>query len=421
MPDTCDCQVISGPAYITCPEAGTIFVKGDITITAETTPTSIVVDAYGETDKRVNSVRHTISFTPTGTRTEISGFIGRYADVATEYKPGQSMFGSTSANITAIADGTSSTTLLTMASNTGFFVGQWVTVAGTSVAGYIGTWKVTALVSTTQIKIAVAYTSAGTGTGTVARSNSLTIHPVFENGGVEKIIRFQNVALTTLPNLNFNSTESPLGAVTYTAIRAPGAGATDTESVVVFSTWSAPTAPAGYDPNDIMTEPPKLRYGAASANAWTSTDPVAAPWNSFCTMDGAVLSFNLSTQDRITDGCGLVNIIFSDLTMSATAKPIGSLMTHETVQKVLQQQGMTGWAGRLRGQSMKASTPLMLWIKLEGVNQNGALDIKIPSTAVSAAPTTYGTQSIRNGDLVWQGLRTFSSGVRQPLFTIITP
>jgi hypothetical protein len=421
MPDTCDCQVISGPAYITCPEAGTIFVKGDITITAETTPTSIVVDAYGETDKRVNSVRHTISFTPTGTRTEISGFIGRYADVATEYKPGQSMFGSTSANITAIADGTSSTTLLTMASNTGFFVGQWVTVAGTSVAGYIGTWKVTALVSTTQIKIAVAYTSAGTGTGTVARSNSLTIHPVFENGGVEKIIRFQNVALTTLPNLNFNSTESPLGAVTYTAIRAPGSSATDTESVMVFSTWSAPTAPAGYDPNDIMTEPPKLRYGAASANAWTSTDPVAAPWNSFCTMDGAVLSFNLSTQDRITDGCGLVNIIFSDLTVSATAKPIGSLMTHEAVQKVLQQQGMTGWAGRVRGQSMKAGTPLMLWIKLEGVNQNGGLDIKIPSTAAAAAPTTYGTQSIRNGDLVWQGLRTFTSGVRQPLFSIVTP
>ena len=27
MPDTCDCQVLSGPAYITCPEAGTIFVK----------------------------------------------------------------------------------------------------------------------------------------------------------------------------------------------------------------------------------------------------------------------------------------------------------------------------------------------------------------------------------------------------------
>ena len=63
----------------------------------------------------------------------------------------------------------------------------------------------------------------------------------------------------------------------------------------------------------------------------------------------------------------------------------------------------------------------MLWIKLEGVNQNGVLDIKIPSTAVSAAPTTYGTQSIRNGDLVWQGLRTFTSGVRQPLFSIVTP
>lgn len=421
MSDTCDCTVISGPAYITCPEAGTIFVKGDITITTETTPTSIMVDAYGETDKRVNSVRHTISFTPTGTRAEISSFLGRYADVASEYKPGQSMFGTTAASITAIADGTSSTTLLTMASNTGFFVGQWVTVAGTSVAGYIGTWKVTALLGSTQIKIGVAYTSAGTGTGTVTRANSLTIHPLFENGGTEKIIRFQNVALTGLPNLRFTSTESPLGAVTYTAIRAPGSSGTDTESVVVFGAWSAPTAPAGYDPNDIMTEPPQLRYGAASANAWTSTDPVAAPWNSFCTMDGATINFNLSTEDRITDGCGLVNILFKDLTVNAVAKPIGSLMTHEAVQKVLQQQGMTGWAGRVRGQSMKASTPLMLWIKLAGVNNNGALDIKIPSTAVSAASETYGVTAIRNGDLTWQGLRTFTSGVRQPLFSIVTP
>lgn len=421
MSDTCDCTVISGPAYITCPEAGTIFVKGDITITAETTPTSITVDAYGETDKRVNSVRHTISFTPTGTRAEISSFLGRYADVASEYKPGQSMFGTTGASITAIADGTSSTTLITMASNTGFFVGQWVTVSGTSVAGYIGTWKVTALVGSTQIKIGVAYTSAGTGTGTVTRSNSLTIHPLFENGGTEKIVRFQNVALTGLPNLRFTSTETPLGAVTYTAIRAPGSSGTDTESVVVFGTWSAPTAPSGYNPDDIMTEPPQLRYGAASVNAWTVNDPVAAPWNSFCTMDGVTLNFTLSTEDRITDGCGLVNIIFKDLTMNAVAKPIGSLMTHETVQKVLQQQGMTGWAGRVRGQSMKASTPLMLWIKLGGINSNGALDIKIPSTAVSAAAESYGVTAIRNGDLSWQGLRTFSSGVRQPLFSIVTP
>jgi hypothetical protein len=138
-------------------------------------------------------------------------------------------------------------------------------------------------------------------------------------------------------------------------------------------------------------------------------------------MDGVTLNFTLSTEDRITDGCGLVNIIFKDLTMNAVAKPIGSLMTHETVQKVLQQQGMTGWAGRVRGQSMKASTPLMLWIKMPGNNQNGTLDIKIPSTAVSAAAESYGVTAIRNGDLSWQGLRTFTSGVRQSLFSIVTP
>jgi hypothetical protein len=63
----------------------------------------------------------------------------------------------------------------------------------------------------------------------------------------------------------------------------------------------------------------------------------------------------------------------------------------------------------------------MLWIKLGGINNNGAIDIKIPSTAVSAAAESYGVTAIRNGDLSWQGLRTFTSGVRQPLFSIVTP
>ena len=66
---------------------------------------------------------------------------------------------------------------------------------------------------------------------------------------------------------------------------------------------------------------------------------------------------------------------------------------------------------------MKADPLMMLWIRLGG----GEVDFKITSTSISAGAANYGTTTMRNGDLVWQGLRTFTSGVRQPLFTVGYP
>jgi hypothetical protein len=77
------------------------------------------------------------------------------------------------------------------------------------------------------------------------------------------------------------------------------------------------------------------------------------------------------------------------------------------------------YEGRLRGQSMKAATPMELWIKLE--NGGDTIDIIMPSTSVSAAGVNYGITTMRNADLTWQSLRTFSGGVRQPLFSYNEP
>jgi hypothetical protein len=131
-----------------------------------------------------------------------------------------------------------------------------------------------------------------------------------------------------------------------------------------------------------------------------------------------VVNLNLATADHVVDTCGLVDIKFTDLTATVTAQPVGELMTDEAIQKILLQQDM-GTDGRRRGQSMKSATPQQLWIKIDG--PDGVLDIKMPSTSVSAGSANYGTTVMRNGDLTWQGLRTFSSGVRQPLFTLEYP
>ena len=413
----CDCTVISGPALVGW--RGKWFrSKGDVTINKETTLTPVTVDSAGITDQRVNTVRHAVSFTPSGASAELYDILADYC-TSTEYQPGQSVFKWANAAITgyATADAGAATTI-TISSTAGMVVGQYVTISGSSTAGYNGSWRIAAVTSSTQLKLEVAYTTDPTTDGTLSFSDTLVIHPLFQSGGTEKIITFQNVALTGLPTLTFSATETMIGAVTFTAIYHRKLEADDVDAIVDYRTWSAPgsTQLDDFQPDTIFTTPPRMRYGAASVNAWTNSDPVAAPWNDFCTANGATLAINLSTADHVVDSCGLVDIKYTDLSATVTAQPVGELVTDEEVQKILLQQDM-GTDGRKRGQSMKAATPMELQIYMEDAD----VTFIIPSSAVSTAAANYGTTVMRNGDLVWQGLRTFSSGVRQRLVQLAAP
>jgi hypothetical protein len=416
---SCDCTVISGPCLIGWRNYW-YRSKGDVTITKETTLTPVTVDSAGVTDQRVNLVRHTIGFTPAGTVTDITNLFADYGVATDERQPGQSLFKWASLAITgyATADSGAATTI-TVSSTAGFVVGQYVTISGSSTAGYNGTWRIEAVTSSTQLKLGVAFTSDPTTDGTLYFSDALVIHPLFQSGGTEKIITFQNVALTTLPNITLSATETPLGAATFTAIYHRKLEADAVDALVDYRTWSAPisTQLDDFNPDSILTTPPRMRYGAASNDAWTPEDPLAPPWNDFCTANGATISFSLGTADHVVDSCGLVDIKYTDLTVTVTAQPVGELMTDEEVQKVLRQQDMGGAnEGRKRGASMKASTPNQL--KLLSDNGDIPIEITFDSTAVSAAATNYGTTAMRNGDLVWQVIRTFTSGVRDNIIEI---
>jgi hypothetical protein len=351
---------------------------------------------------------------------DIQTLFADYGVATNERQPGQSLFKWNSAAITAYATADAGVaTTITIASTTGMVVGQYVTISGSSTAGYNGTWRIEAVTSSTQLKLGVAFTTDPTTDGTLSFSDSLVIHPLFQSGGTEKIITFQTVALTTLPNITLSATETPLGAATFTAIYHRKLEADSVDALVDYRTWSAPisTQLDDFNPDSILTTPPRMRYGAASNDAWTPSDPLAAPWNDFCTANGATISFSLGTADHVVDSCGLVDIKYTDLTVTVTAQPVGELMTDEEVQKALRQQDMGGAnEGRKRGASMKAATPNQL--KLLSDNGDIPIEITIDSTAVSAAAANYGTTAMRNGDLVWQGLRTFTSGVRDNIIEI---
>ena len=98
---SCDCTVISGPALVVW--RGYAFrTKGDVTINKETTLTPVTVDSAGVTDQRVNLVRHTINFTPSGTIDDINSLFADYAFATAERQPGQSLFKWSSLAITDI-------------------------------------------------------------------------------------------------------------------------------------------------------------------------------------------------------------------------------------------------------------------------------------------------------------------------------
>jgi WD repeat and SOF domain-containing protein 1 len=373
-------------------------------------PTSLVSYLSGGADGEVIRV--------VGTLSDITGILADY--LSTERQPGQSLFKWASLAITgyATADSGAATTI-TVSSTVGFVVGQYVTISGSSTAGYNGTWRIATVTSSTQLKLEVAFTADPTTDGTLYYSDALVIHPLFQSGGTEKIITFQNVALTGLPTLTFSATETPLGAVTFTAIYHRKLEADAVDAIVDYRTWSAPisTQLDDFDPDSIYTVPPRMRYGAFSEDAWTPEDPVAAPWKDFCTAAGATMTLNLGTADHVVDSCGLVDIKYTDLTVTVTAQPVGELATDEEVQKLLLQQNM-GADGRKRGQSMKAATPMELILRMDGET---TMYFNLPSSAVSSAANNYGTTAMRNGDLVWQGLRTFTSGVRQNIFTASIP
>lgn len=333
---SCDCTVISGPCLVGW--RGYWFrSKGDVTITKETTLTPVTVDSAGITDQRVNTVRHTIAFTPSGmiaqnetATTDFSILLNTYTSASTEPKPGQSLFKWDSAAITAYATADAgAATTITIASTAGMVVGQYVTISGSSTAGYNGSWRIAAVTSSTQLKLEVAFTTDPTTDGTLSFSDSLVIHPIFQSGGTEKIITFQNVALTGLPNITLSATETPLGAVTFTAIYHRKLDPDVVDALLDYRTWTAPisTQLDDFNPDSILTTPPRMRYGAASNDAWTPSDPLAAPWNDFCTATGATVSFSLGAADHVVDSCGLVDIKYTDLTVTVTAQPVGELMT----------------------------------------------------------------------------------------------
>lgn len=417
-------QIIKGPALLRGQAVGNknIRTKGDIRINRRIESLSISTDDVTDLDRRLTDVIHEVSFTPEGMWLSLEGLLTR---PATMYN-GEKVLKPAGVNITAVADGTGGKCNLTVNTSVTVYKGQYVTIATSSVAGYVGTWLVDADSAGTTVSVVMAYSE--TATGTLKVPPCLIIHPINQYAENEGILIYQYAGVTKIPDVTVSTTETLLGETTVSCIYHPYRTAANVESLVRRAAWAAvaSTVMDDLDPANILTLAPRMRFAQPSVNEFTVDDPAAAPWKDFRTLAGCKLSFTYNTEADVTDEKGAINWTFGGLSVAATFIPQPATNATDeihdgTIQELMNQQysAVASAPGVLRGQSLLPpgdSVPRELAILLDGTSESWI--IRIPRMQVTGANAAFGTKAPRNGELTLSSTRKLTSGAPDALFTL---
>ena len=208
-------------------------------------------------------------------------------------------------------------------------------------------------------------------------------------------------AITKLPSVLLSSVKTMLGPIEFRTIgteasdwSATGSSVTDVDSGVTFpiSTFAS-------------TNIPVMRYIGAlgSVSGWTSIE----------TTDGWTLDFELSTEDVFTDGQGLVDIIFKEIKVMARCTPIGK--TAAQVNALLGWQGTGTVASRGKSLALNANN-----LVISGQDGTGSPMVTINKVAAKSAGYKFGSTTLRLGEIGFVGTSSFTSGVKDPIYTFGT-
>lgn len=399
--------VIKGPAIIRGQAVNNrnIFTKGSVTINKRMAMTPVGTDQHGVIDQRLEDVIHEISFTPSGRWAGEAEFL--LPPLGIKY-PGQKLIEETSVNITAVADGGSGECDLTLGSAATVYEGQYVTISASSVNGYVGTWRVASVTDSTHISIVMTY-SAG-ATGTLKVPPCLIIHPLRNWSGSDTIHIYQWAGITKYPDLTLNGKDTLLSEMTVTALYLPYRSAEDTDSVVRYHTWSAPTSGMldDMDVTDIHTLPPKISYA-------TDGD-TSAPWGEFYTLDGLKVSFSMGLDADKTDTAGTTNFTIGAVGCVAVCSPVGEGMSDEIIQRKLQQMEYSGTNGVRRGGRLGTATDHIFIAEI--VAAGGTYQFSMPRAVIGDAAAAFGSATPRNGAVAFTAVRTLDAGDLVALFSL---
>ena len=171
--------------------------------------------------------------------------------------------------------------------------------------------------------------------------------------------------------------------MTITAILKNTTAWSDAAARLTVASVTAPTLSA-IDPTTIPTNPAKIKWGST------------APWTTLQSREGVTISFDMQTDDDVTDEDGLVDMVLAGITAKATLSPMGCSAAQAITAFALQGTGV------VRGASL-AARAMQLEIESALV---GGLKVVMPKATLKSLPLLYGRTSPRFGDMEFVSLPT---------------
>lgn len=203
-------------------------------------------------------------------------------------------------------------------------------------------------------------------------------------------ITLPNAALTQLPNLRLGVGKTINGQVTFTGLLANDT-APETSGAYYVVAPAAYPGDTGFNVADIKT----LAYDAA----WGTE----TPWDSFATQEGWDISFNLQLAPQMVDGLGTVDMTLQELSVEATAIPVGPSEA-QALAAMQQDQAM--------GSSTATSDKLII--------SGAGVYFSLANAGMTEAELGYGSQRKRLGQCKWMATRSVTAGLPDPLYYIGT-
>lgn len=203
-------------------------------------------------------------------------------------------------------------------------------------------------------------------------------------------IKYYNVALTKIPDLELSAVKPMLGQAEFTAFVRNGQDPDDPADRY-YKISAATPSDTSFDPSQIKTQPPKISWGFDAA------------WTALQSKDGAKVSFDMQTAPAPNDAFGedALGRIFRDLNLSVAAAP----------------QGIT---------EAEAHAGLQLHTKVRGdARTGGALDLitafytfTVADAILTKAPQDFSSADQRMGSFEWKSQKTFTDGAKNPLYEL---
>ena len=200
--------------------------------------------------------------------------------------------------------------------------------------------------------------------------------------GTDKIT-FHCAAITKMPSIIVSATKTTLGSMTITAILKNTTAWSNAAARLTVATVTAPTVSA-IDPATIPTNPAKIKWGSNS------------PWTTLQSREGVTISFDMQTDNDVTDEDGLVDMVLAGITAKATLSPMGCSAAQAITAFALQGTGV------VRGASLAARAQQL---EVESAVAGG-LKVVMPDAALKTLPLLYGRTTPRFGDFEFVSLPT---------------